>query len=101
MNRTTTIKPIRYIKPFTISSHGFALLKRHVREDVPVRQADVKAASMFAFVAAGGDGIEGSVTTEAFTTAAAREMFTAPERSPAATSLWAQPDGGSRPVAMP
>jgi hypothetical protein len=38
---------------------------------------DAKAASTLAFVAAGGGGIEGSVTTQAFTTAEAREMFAA------------------------
>ena len=30
---------------------------------------------MLAFVAAGGGGIKGSVTTQAFTTAEARDMF--------------------------
>jgi hypothetical protein len=30
---------------------------------------------MLAFVAAGGGGIEGSVTTQAFTTAEAKDMF--------------------------
>jgi len=38
---------------------------------------DAKAASMLAFVAAGGGGIEGSVTTQAFTTAEAKDMFEA------------------------
>ena len=38
---------------------------------------DAKAVSMLAFVAAGGGGIEGSVTTQAFTTAEARETFEA------------------------
>ena len=32
---------------------------------------------MLAFVAAGGGGIEGSVTTQAFTTAEGRDMFEA------------------------
>ena len=36
---------------------------------------DAKAASVLALVAAGGGGIEGSVTTQAFTTAEARDMF--------------------------
>ena len=36
---------------------------------------DAKAASILAFVAAGGGGIEGSVTTQAFTTAEARDML--------------------------
>jgi uncharacterized protein with GYD domain len=36
---------------------------------------DAKAASILAFVATGGGGIEGSVTTQAFTTAEARDMF--------------------------
>jgi len=38
---------------------------------------DAKAASVLAFVATGGGGIEGSVTTQAFTTAEARDMFEA------------------------
>jgi hypothetical protein len=38
---------------------------------------DAKAISMLAFVATGGGGIEGSVTTQAFTTGEARDMFTA------------------------
>jgi hypothetical protein len=38
---------------------------------------DAKAASMLAFVATGGGGIEGSVTTQAFTTAEARDMLEA------------------------
>ena len=38
---------------------------------------DAKAATMLAFVASGGGGIEGSVTTQAFTTAEAKEMFEA------------------------
>jgi uncharacterized protein with GYD domain len=38
---------------------------------------DAKAASMLAFVASEGGGIEGSVTTQAFTTAEARDMFEA------------------------
>jgi uncharacterized protein with GYD domain len=38
---------------------------------------DAKAATIFAFVATGGGGIEGSVTTQAFTTAEAKEMFEA------------------------
>jgi uncharacterized protein with GYD domain len=38
---------------------------------------DAKTASVLALVAAGGGGIEGSVTTEAFTTAEARDMFAA------------------------
>ena len=36
---------------------------------------DAKAATILAFVATGGGGIEGSVTTQAFTTAEARDMF--------------------------
>jgi uncharacterized protein with GYD domain len=36
---------------------------------------DAKAASVLAFVAAGGGGIEGSVTTQAYTTAEARDIF--------------------------
>ena len=38
---------------------------------------DAKAATMLAFVASGGGGIEGSVTTQAFTTAEAKDMFEA------------------------
>jgi hypothetical protein len=38
---------------------------------------DAKAASVLASVAAGGGGIEGSVTTQAFTTAEARDMLAA------------------------
>ena len=38
---------------------------------------DAKAASILAFVATGGGGIEGSVTTQAFTTAEAKEMYEA------------------------
>ena len=38
---------------------------------------DAKAASVLAFVATGGGGIEGSVTTQAFTTAEARDMLEA------------------------
>ena len=38
---------------------------------------DAKAATTLAFVASGGGGIEGSVTTQAFTTAEAKDMFEA------------------------
>ena len=38
---------------------------------------DAKAATILAFVATGGGGIEGSVTTQAFTTAEAKEMYEA------------------------
>jgi uncharacterized protein with GYD domain len=38
---------------------------------------DAKTASMLALVAAGGGGIEGSVTTQAFTASEARDMFAA------------------------
>ena len=38
---------------------------------------EAKAASVLAFVAAGGGGIEGSVTTQAYTTAEARDIFAA------------------------
>jgi uncharacterized protein with GYD domain len=41
---------------------------------------DAKAASTLALVAAGGGGIEGSVTTQAFTTAEAKDMFEAAGR---------------------
>jgi uncharacterized protein with GYD domain len=53
---------------FTLGQYDFIVIT-----DMP----DAKAVSMLAFVAAGGGGIEGSVTTQAFTTAEAREMFTA------------------------
>jgi len=38
---------------------------------------DAKAVSMLALVAAGGGGIEGSVTTQVFTTAEAKDVFAA------------------------
>jgi uncharacterized protein with GYD domain len=51
---------------FTLGQYDFMLVS-----DIP----DAKAASVLALVAAGGGGIEGSVTTQAFTTAEARDMF--------------------------
>jgi uncharacterized protein with GYD domain len=41
---------------------------------------DAKAASTLALVAAGGGGIEGSVTTQAFTAVEAKDMFEAAGR---------------------
>ena len=51
---------------FTLGQHDFMVIS-----EMP----DAKAASVLAFVAAGGGGIEGSVTTQAFTTAEARDML--------------------------
>lgn len=53
---------------FTVGQYDFIVIS-----ELP----DAKAASQLALVAAGGGGIEGSVTTQAFTTAEAREMFEA------------------------
>src|SRR5271165_2104535 len=53
---------------FTLGQYDFIVIS-----DMP----DAKAVSMLAFVATGGGGIEGSVTTQAFTTAEARDMLTA------------------------
>jgi uncharacterized protein with GYD domain len=53
---------------FTLGRYDFLLLS-----EMP----DAKAASVLAFVAAGGGGIEGSVTTQAYTTAEARDIFAA------------------------
>ena len=50
----------------TLGQHDFMLVS-----EMP----DAKAATILAFVATGGGGIEGSVTTQAFTTAEARDMF--------------------------
>src|SRR6516164_5373687 len=56
---------------FTLGQYDFMVIS-----EMP----DAKAASVLAFVAAGGGGIEGSVTTQAFTTAEAREMLAAAGR---------------------
>src|SRR5215469_7294634 len=56
---------------FTLGQYDFIVIS-----EMP----DAKAASVLAFVAAGGGGIEGSVTTQAFTTAEAREMLAAAGR---------------------
>src|ERR1700737_4470915 len=56
---------------FTLGQYDFIVIS-----EMP----DAKAVSMLAFVAAGGGGIEGSVTTQAFTTAEARDMFAAAGR---------------------
>jgi uncharacterized protein with GYD domain len=56
---------------FTLGHYDFMLLS-----EMP----DAKAASILAFVATGGGGIEGSVTTQAFTTAEARDMLAAAGR---------------------
>src|SRR6266852_3750096 len=53
---------------FTLGQYDFMLVS-----EIP----DAQAASVLALVAAGGGGIEGSVTTQAFTTAEARDMFAA------------------------
>jgi uncharacterized protein with GYD domain len=53
---------------FTLGQYDFMVVT-----DMP----DAKAVSMLAFVAVGGGGIEGSVTTQASTTAEAKEMFEA------------------------
>jgi uncharacterized protein with GYD domain len=51
---------------FTLGQYDFLLIS-----EMP----DAKAAAMIALVAAGGGGIEGSVTTQAFTTAEAKDLF--------------------------
>ena len=53
---------------FTLGQYDFIVIS-----EMP----DAKAASMLAFVATGGGGIEGSVTTQAYTTAEARDIFEA------------------------
>ena len=56
---------------FTLGHYDFMVLS-----EMP----DAKAASILAFVATGGGGIEGAVTTQAVTTAEARDMFAAAGR---------------------
>jgi uncharacterized protein with GYD domain len=56
---------------FTLGQYDFIVIS-----EMP----DAKAASVLAFVATGGGGIEGSVTTQAFTTAEARDMLAAAGR---------------------
>src|SRR5207237_2566814 len=51
---------------FTLGQHDFMVIA-----DMP----DAQAASVLAFVASGGGGIETSVTTQAFTTAEAKAVF--------------------------
>jgi uncharacterized protein with GYD domain len=53
---------------FTLGQYDFMVIS-----EMP----DAQAASVLAFVAAGGGGIEGSVTTQAFTPAEARDMLAA------------------------
>src|SRR5439155_27197863 len=53
---------------FTLGHYAFMVIS-----EMP----DAKAASVLAIVATGGGGIEGSVTTQAFTTAEARDMLEA------------------------
>jgi uncharacterized protein with GYD domain len=53
---------------FTLGQYDFMLVS-----EIP----DAQTASVLALVATGGGGIEGSVTTQAFTTAEARDMFAA------------------------
>ena len=56
---------------FTLGQYDFLVIS-----EMP----DAKAASVLAFVATSGGGIEGSVTTQAFTTAEARDMLAAAGR---------------------
>jgi uncharacterized protein with GYD domain len=51
---------------FTLGKYDFLLMS-----EMP----DAKAAAMIGLVAAAGGGIEGSVTTQAFTTAEAKDLF--------------------------
>ena len=51
---------------FTLGQHDFIVIS-----EMP----DAQAASVLAFVAAGGGGIENSVTTQAYTTAEAKTLF--------------------------
>ena len=51
---------------FTLGQHDFMVVS-----EMP----DAQAASVLAFVASGGGGIENSVTTQAFTTAEAKDLF--------------------------
>ena len=51
---------------FTLGQHDFMVI---------AEMPDAQAASVVAFVAAGGGGIENSVTTQAFTTAEAKAVF--------------------------
>ena len=51
---------------FTLGHYDFTVIS-----DMP----DAQAASVLAFVASGGGGIENSVTTQAFTTAEAKALF--------------------------
>lgn len=51
---------------FTLGQHDFLVIS-----EMP----DAQAASVLAFVAAGGGGIENSITTQAFTTAEAKGLF--------------------------
>jgi uncharacterized protein with GYD domain len=51
---------------FTLGQHDFMLLS-----EMP----DAKAAAAIALIASGGGGIEGAVTTQAFTTAEAKDLF--------------------------
>jgi uncharacterized protein with GYD domain len=51
---------------FTLGQHDFLVV---------TEMPDAQAASVLAFVAAGGGGIENSITTQAFTTAEAKDLF--------------------------
>ncbi len=51
---------------FTLGQHDFIVVS-----EMP----DAQAATVLAFVASGGGGIENSVTTQAFTTAEAKALF--------------------------
>ena len=65
---------------FTLGQYDFLLIS-----DMP----DAIAAARIGLVATGGGGIEGSVTTQAFTTAEAKELFTS------AGKIAYKPMGGS------
>ena len=67
---------------FTLGQYDFIVIS-----DMP----DAKAVSMLAFVAAGGGGIEGSVTTQAFTTSEARDMLAAAGKIAGSYSFLVQP----------
>jgi uncharacterized protein with GYD domain len=52
---------------FTLGKYDFMLL---------TEMPDAKAAAMVSLVASGGGGIEGTTTSQAFTTAEAKDLFT-------------------------
>jgi uncharacterized protein with GYD domain len=67
---------------FTPGQHDFVLVS-----EMP----DAKAASIVSLAASGG-GIQDVVTTQAFTTAEARELFEQAGKVAAATNQWALPE---------